>query len=87
MLPLPVLETKLAELISKLPKAGGTEPAQSLSREANNVVLRAGAVLKSFGDEFVTPEHLVLAIIQGNDATAKLLKDAGLTEKGLISSH
>jgi ATP-dependent Clp protease ATP-binding subunit ClpB len=83
---LPILETKLADLISKLPKAGGTEPAQSLSRDANNVVLRAGAVLKSFGDEFITPEHLVLALIQGNDATAKLLKNAGLTEKGLISA-
>jgi ATP-dependent Clp protease ATP-binding subunit ClpB len=83
---LPVLETKLADLIQKLPKVSGTDPAQSLSREANNVVLRAGAVLKQFGDEFVTPEHLVLAMIQGNDATAKLLKNAGLTEKGLISA-
>ena len=77
-----MLETKLAELIQKLPKVSGADPAQSLSREANNVVLRAGAVLKQFGDEFVTPEHLVLAIVQGNDATAKLLKNAGLTEKG-----
>ncbi|HRF22938.1 MAG TPA: AAA family ATPase, partial [Chitinophagaceae bacterium] len=51
-----------------------------------NVVLRAGASLKSFNDEFVTPEHLLLAIIQGNDAAAKLLKDAGLTEKGLIAA-
>jgi ATP-dependent Clp protease ATP-binding subunit ClpB len=81
-----VLETKLAELIEKLPKVSGPDPAQSLSREANNVVLRAGAVLKQFGDEFITPEHLVLAIMQGNDATAKLLKNAGLTEKGLISA-
>jgi ATP-dependent Clp protease ATP-binding subunit ClpB len=83
---IPVLETKLAELIQKLPKVSGSDPAQSLSRDANNVVLRAGAVLKQFGDEFVTPEHLVLAIMQGNDATAKLLKNAGLTEKGLISA-
>ncbi len=81
-----LLETKLNDLIAKLPKVSGTDPAQSLSREANNVVLRAGAVLKQFGDEFITPEHLVLAIIQGNDATAKLLKNAGLTEKGLISA-
>ena len=42
--------------------------------------------LKQFGDEFVTPEHLLLAIVQGNDAAAKLLKDAGLTEKGLIAA-
>src|SRR5450432_3343546 len=83
---IPVLETKLAELISKFPKTAGTDPAQTLSREANNIVLRAGAVLKQFGDEFITPEHLVLSIMQGNDATAKLLKNAGLTEKGLISA-
>ena len=83
---IPVLETKLDDLINKLPKVEGVDPAQSLSREANNVVLRAGSVLKQFGDEFVTPEHLVLALIQGNDGTAKLLKNAGLTEKGLISA-
>ncbi len=83
---IPVLETKLDDLIKKLPKVEGTDPAQSLSRDANNAVLRAGGVLKQFGDEFVTPEHLVLALIQGNDGTAKLLKNAGLTEKGLVSA-
>ncbi len=81
-----LLESKLNDLISKLPKVSGTDPAQSLSREANNVVLRAGAVLKQFDDEFITPEHLLLAILQGNDDTAKLLKNAGLTEKGLVSA-
>jgi ATP-dependent Clp protease ATP-binding subunit ClpB len=80
-----LLETKLVELIGKLPKTSG-EPAQSISREANSVVLRAGANLKNFGDEFVTPEHLLLALVQGNDSTAKLLKDAGLTEKGLVTA-
>jgi ATP-dependent Clp protease ATP-binding subunit ClpB len=80
-----LLETKLVELIGKLPKTSG-EPAQSISREANSVVLRAGANLKNFGDEFVTPEHLLLALVQGNDSTAKLLKDAGLTEQGLVTA-
>ncbi|QNA46107.1 ATP-dependent chaperone ClpB [Lacibacter sediminis] len=80
-----LVESKLNEAINRLPKTSG-EPAQSIGREANNVVLRAGASLKSFGDEFVTPEHLLLAIVQGNDSTAKLLKDAGLTEKGLITA-
>jgi ATP-dependent Clp protease ATP-binding subunit ClpB len=80
-----LVENKLDELIDKLPKTQG-EAAQSISRDANQAVLRAGAVLKSFGDEFVTPEHLLLAIVQGNDATAKLLKDAGLTEKGLVTA-
>ncbi|QEC66961.1 ATP-dependent chaperone ClpB [Panacibacter ginsenosidivorans] len=80
-----LVENKLDELLNKLPKTNG-EAAQSIGRDANNVVLRAGAVLKKFNDEFVTPEHLLLAIVQGNDAAAKLLKDAGLTEKGLITA-
>jgi ATP-dependent Clp protease ATP-binding subunit ClpB len=42
--------------------------------------------LKQFNDEFVTPEHLILAIVEGNDSSAKLLKNAGLTEKGLVAA-
>jgi ATP-dependent Clp protease ATP-binding subunit ClpB len=80
-----LVESKLAELLGKLPTTTG-EPAQAMGREANSVLLRAGAALKSFGDEFITPEHLLLAIVQGNDGSAKLLKDAGLTEKGLITA-
>ncbi len=80
-----LVENKLDELIAGLPKTSG-DPAQQISREANNVVLRAGSALKSFGDEFVTPEHLLLAIVQGNDSTAKLLKNAGLSEKGLVTA-
>ncbi|MGV3530509.1 MAG: ATP-dependent chaperone ClpB [Flavisolibacter sp.] len=80
------LKGKLDQQLEKLPKISGTEPAQNISRDANNVMLRAGALLKNFGDEFVTPEHMLLAIVQGSDNTAKLLKDFGLTEKGLTEA-
>jgi ATP-dependent Clp protease ATP-binding subunit ClpB len=80
-----LLESRLDEMVGKLPKTS-SEPAQSISRDLNSVVLRAGSVLKSFGDEFVTPEHLLLAMIQGNDGVAKLLKEVGLTEKGLVTA-
>ena len=77
------VESKTDDAIGKLPKVQkGTEPAQSVSRDLNNVILRAGTFLKTFGDEFVSVEHLLLAIVQGNDNAAKILKDAGLTEKG-----
>jgi ATP-dependent Clp protease ATP-binding subunit ClpB len=80
------VETKLDESIAKLPKSSSGEPAQSLSRDANNVLLKAGSALKQFGDEFVSPEHLLMAILQGSDNTAKILKDAGLTEKNLVAA-
>lgn len=80
------VESKIDDSIKKLPKAQSGEPAQSISRDMNTVMLKAPNTLKTFGDEFVSVEHLLLAIIQGNDNTAKILKDAGLTEKGLIAA-
>jgi ATP-dependent Clp protease ATP-binding subunit ClpB len=80
------IETKLDESIAKLAKVTSGEPAQNVSRDMNNVLLRSANVLKQFNDEFVAPEHLLLALLQGNDNTAKLLKDGGLTEKGLIAA-
>ncbi len=80
-----VLIAKLKEALLKLPKSE-TDPAQSLSREANNVFLRAVSSLAKFGDEFVTPEHLLLSLLNGSDLVSKLLKEAGLTEKGLLQA-
>jgi ATP-dependent Clp protease ATP-binding subunit ClpB len=80
------VESKLAEQIKRYPQMQGGEPAQSLSREMNNALLRTANVLKTFGDEFVTQEHMLIAILQGSDDTAKLLKDAGVTEKGLVAA-
>ncbi|MEO6539867.1 MAG: Clp protease N-terminal domain-containing protein [Ferruginibacter sp.] len=80
------VDEKLDAAIEKLPKISGGEPAQSLSREGNNVLLRATSTLKTFKDEFVSVEHLLLAMLQGTDNTSKLLKDAGLTEQGLITA-
>ena len=77
-----LLNTKLKEALQKLPKSSG-EAAQTLGRDANNLLLKAGSLASKFGDEFVTPEHLLLALVMGNDSTAKLLKESGLTEKGL----
>jgi ATP-dependent Clp protease ATP-binding subunit ClpB len=80
------VETKLDESLQKLPKVSGGEPAQSISRDMNTAILHAGSDLKQFGDEFVSVEHLLLGILQGKDNAAKLLKDAGLTEKGLVAA-
>jgi ATP-dependent Clp protease ATP-binding subunit ClpB len=42
--------------------------------------------LTKFGDEFVTPEHLLLSLLTGTDSVSKLIKEAGLTEKGLLQA-
>ena len=79
-------ETKTDESLAKLPKTQSGEPAQNISRDLNTVFLKANASLKEFKDEFISTEHLLLALLQVNDDTAKTLKAAGLTEKGLITA-
>lgn len=80
------LNSKNQDILSRLPKVQGTDPAQNLSRDLNAVLLRSSAQLKQFKDEFVSVEHMLLALLQGNDEVARLLKDAGLTEKGLVAA-
>ena len=80
------VESKIDESLNKLPKMSEGEPAQVISRDLNNVMLRAANTLKTFKDEFISVEHLLLAIVQGNDNSAKILKDAGLSEKSLITA-
>ncbi len=77
---------KLDEAVKKLPKTSGNEPAQAISRDLNNALLKSNASLKTFGDEFVSVEHVLIGLLSVNDNTGKLLKDAGLTEKGLITA-
>ncbi len=79
-------ESKVDESIAKLPKIQSVEPAQNISRDLNTVFLKANSTLKEFKDEFISTEHLLLALLQVNDDTAKTLKANGLTEKGLITA-
>ncbi|MDP1844182.1 MAG: ATP-dependent chaperone ClpB [Sediminibacterium sp.] len=80
------LESKLVELFNKLPKTQDGEPAQVAGRTFSNVLLKANAALKTFKDEFITAEHLLIGLVQTTDSTAQLLKLVGLTEKGLIAA-
>ncbi len=82
----PYVEGKINDSIGRLPKVSGGDPAQAIGRDLNNALLRAASSLKQFGDEFVSVEHILLGIVHGNDDTAKILKDAGLTEKGLVAA-
>ena len=75
--------TKIDEALQLLPKVHTGEPAQNISRDVSNLILKAGTILKTFKDEFVSVEHILIALLKGNDKTTKILKDAGLTEKGL----
>jgi ATP-dependent Clp protease ATP-binding subunit ClpB len=71
----------LDKIIESYPKVSGGQPY--LSANANQVVSKASTYLATFGDEFVSIEHLLLAILSVKDSTSQLLKDNGVTEKDL----
>jgi len=57
-----------------------------LSREASKTLTEAAIIAKNMKDEFVSIEHLVLAIFKSKSNISQVLKDQGVTEKGLISA-
>lgn len=68
-------------IVQSYPKVSGGTPY--LSRTATEILQRANGYLKEFGDEYVALEHLLLALLSFRSDVATLLKDNGLTEKGL----
>ncbi|MEQ8881512.1 MAG: ATP-dependent chaperone ClpB [Cyclobacteriaceae bacterium] len=78
------LESKLDELIKTYPKVSGGQPY--LSNQAAAALQRAEKQLKSFGDEYVAVEHIILGLLSGDDKTAQILKGAGFVEKELIKA-
>ncbi len=71
----------LDKIIESYPKVSGGQPY--LSNTANQAIAKASTYLKEFGDEYVSIEHLLLAILSTKDTISQLMKDNGITEKDL----
>ena len=79
------LFTKILDsTIQHFPKVSGGEIM--LSRDANTMLTEANIVAKKMNDEFVSIEHLLLAIFKSKSKIAQILKDQGVTLKGLESA-
>ncbi|WP_177764336.1 ATP-dependent chaperone ClpB [Flavobacterium sp. I3-2] len=71
----------LTATIENFPKVAGGQI--SLSREAGNALTEAQAIAQKMNDEYVSVEHLILAIFKSKSKVAQILKDQGVTEKDL----
>ncbi|MGL2965968.1 ATP-dependent chaperone ClpB [Flavobacterium sp. XGLA_31] len=71
----------LDSTIQSFPKVSGGE--LMLSREANTALTEANIIAKKMNDEYVSIEHLILAIFKSKSKVGQILKDQGVTEKGL----
>ncbi|MDE5762064.1 MAG: AAA family ATPase, partial [Bacteroidales bacterium] len=75
------IQRKLDEKIAVLPKSSGGQPY--LTPHAEQILLKAQGSLKDFGDEFVTLETLLLAILDQDSEAARLLKENGVSAQAL----
>ena len=75
------IATVLDRQIASLPKVSGGEPY--LSREANEVLQKAVDYSKEVGDEYVSLEAILLALLNVKSTVSTILKDAGMTDKEL----
>jgi len=74
----------LDKIIESYPKVSGGEAY--LSRQANESLQKSISFAKEMGDQFTSIEHIFLGILKSNDQVSNMLKDAGVTEKGLKSA-
>jgi ATP-dependent Clp protease ATP-binding subunit ClpB len=83
-----VNESLVAQILEKelqnFPKVSGGN--LMFSNEGGKTLNEASIIAKNMGDEFVSIEHLVLAIFKSNSKIARILKDQGITEKDLKAS-
>ncbi len=75
------IETAVDAIIKGFPKVSGGNPG--LSNDSNQVLIKAQSYLKEFGDEFVSVEHILMALLETRNAVGSLLKDAGINLKDL----
>jgi len=65
--------------LQHLPRVEGGQPY--LTNEANQVLIKAEDISKRWGDQFVSVEPLIMALLEVNSTAARILKDAGMTAK------
>ena len=79
-----LLKQILEKELNSFPKVQGGDIM--LSREAGKTVNEASIIAKNMGDEYVSIEHLLLAIFKSKSKIAQILKDQGVTEKNLLAA-
>jgi len=76
-----ILEQALNKQLESFSKVSGADIM--LSREAGKTLNEASIIAKKMKDDFVSIEHLILAVFKSNSKIAQMLKDQSVTEKGL----
>ncbi|MFL0070277.1 ATP-dependent chaperone ClpB [Tenacibaculum maritimum] len=79
-----IVQQVLNKQLESLPKVSGAEIL--LSRESGKTLNEASILAKKMSDEYVSIEHILLALFKSKSNTSQILKDQGVTEKDLLAT-
>ncbi|HKL58350.1 MAG TPA: ATP-dependent chaperone ClpB [Sphaerochaeta sp.] len=80
------VQAALEDLANRLPKAYGTNVKRSISAALGNQLYAADKIASEFKDEFLSAEHILLAIIDDPCPASKALKSLGVTRDGVMQA-
>jgi ATP-dependent Clp protease ATP-binding subunit ClpB len=84
--PLASVNAKLQELVNKLPKVYGSNTKRSISAQLGNQLYAADKIAREFKDQYVSAEHVLLAILEDNSAASRTLKSLGATKESVMQA-
>ena len=84
---LPAFKARVDDALAKLPRLSGTSDVQpQFSGAASRLLVQAGDEATKLTDEFVSVEHLLLAMLDNGGPVGRLLRDVGLTRDGVLGA-
>ncbi|MCY1719733.1 ATP-dependent chaperone ClpB [Prolixibacteraceae bacterium Z1-6] len=79
-----IFQQAIDKIIESYPKVSGGE--QYLSSTANQMLQKALGLAQEMGDQYVSVEHVLLALLEGKDSISRLMKDNGISKKDLTAA-
>jgi ATP-dependent Clp protease ATP-binding subunit ClpB len=80
------LKVRASETLSRIPKVYGPQQEVVLSPQTTRLIERARREASALGDQYVSTEHLLLAMAEGSDQAAQLLTGAGVTREAILGA-
>jgi ATP-dependent Clp protease ATP-binding subunit ClpB len=80
------LKARANEALDRIPKVYGPEQETVLSPQTGRLIERARKEAGAMDDQYVSTEHLLLALAEGSNAAARLLTEAGVTREAILAA-
>jgi ATP-dependent Clp protease ATP-binding subunit ClpB len=80
------LKARAGEMLGRIPKVYGPGQEVALSAQTARLIERARREASALGDQYVSTEHLLLALAEGSDQAAKLLTGSGVTRETILAA-